>query len=107
MKNLYIKIFTITAIITTMIASCTKDFESINTDPTTVPGEQVDPSLLLSDVELTYTGSTDFSYETWRANLIYCSVMMQQLSSVNGYWVGDKSRRNDAYLSAYWERAYN
>ncbi|SMO55340.1 SusD/RagB family nutrient-binding outer membrane lipoprotein [Solitalea koreensis] len=107
MKKLYVKIFTITAIIMGVITSCTKDFQSVNTDPTTVPADEVDPSLLLSNVELTYTGSTDFSYETWRANLIYCSVMMQQLSSVNGYWVGDKSRRNDAYLSAYWEKSYS
>ncbi|UKJ07696.1 SusD/RagB family nutrient-binding outer membrane lipoprotein [Solitalea lacus] len=107
MKNIYKKILVLMTLSLVFSVSCTEDFESINTDPTGASGSDIDPNILLSNVELVYTGSTDFSYETWRANLIYCSTMMQQLSSVNSYWVGDKSRRNDGYLFAYWERAFN
>ncbi|AFD08713.1 SusD/RagB family nutrient-binding outer membrane lipoprotein [Solitalea canadensis] len=107
MKNIYRKLFFIVASITVVTASCTSDFVDLNTDPTGASGQTVDPNLILSNAQVTYTGSTDFSYETWRANLIYCSMMTQQLASVNGYWVGDKTRRNDAYLSAYWEKSYS
>jgi hypothetical protein len=55
---------------------------------------------------LAYTGSFDFSYETWRANLIYASTFLQQLSTVIGYWAGDKYLLNEAYTTAYWEKAY-
>jgi hypothetical protein len=87
-------------------SSCTKDFQDINTDPVSVNQEQYNPNYLLSTAQLTYTGSTDFAYETWRGNLIYASTMMQGLSSVIGYWAGDKYMLNEGYTAAYWEKAY-
>ena len=86
--------------------SCTKDFDELNTDPTAYSQANFDPNYLLTTAQLTYTGSTDFSYETWRINLIYCSTMMQQLSTVIGYWAGDKYQLTPWYTSAYWDVAY-
>ena len=106
MKRLFNK-FTILLVGFVLIAQgCTKDFTEINTDPTSAGPNTFDPNTLLTTSELVYTGSTDFAYETWRVNLIYCSVMMQHLANVNGYWVGDKSRDNIGYENAYFERAY-
>ena len=89
-----------------LISSCTKDFEEINTDPLSVNQEQYNPNYLLSTAQLNYTGSVDFAYETWRGNLIYSATMMQGMSSVIGYWAGDKYMLNEGYTAAYWEKAY-
>lgn len=89
-----------------LTSSCTKDFQEINTDPVSVGQDKYDPNYLLSTSQLTYTGSTDFAYETWRGNLIYASTMMQGLSSVISYWAGDKYMLNEGYTAAYWEKAY-
>jgi hypothetical protein len=85
---------------------CTKNFEEINTNPLTSSQANFDPNYLLTSAQLNYTGSTDFSYETWRANLIYASTMVQGLSTVVGYWAGDKYLLNAGYTAAYWEKAY-
>lgn len=87
--------------------SCTKNFEEINTDPTAASAEQFDPNFLLTTSQLRYTGSADFSYETWRAQLIYFSTMTQHFSAVLGYWAGDKYTWNRGYASSYFERAYD
>ncbi|MDB5029362.1 SusD/RagB family nutrient-binding outer membrane lipoprotein [Mucilaginibacter sp.] len=82
--------------------SCRKDFEKINTNPATYNQSTFDPNYLLTSAQLGYSGSTDFSYDTWRANLIYCSTMIQGLSTVIGYWAGDKYILNSGYTAAYW-----
>ena len=90
----------------TVMTGCTKKFVDINTDPSSYSQSNFNPNYLLTDAQLTYTGSIDFSYETWRANLIYCSTMMQGLSTVISYWAGDKYLLNEGYTGAYWEKAY-
>ena len=90
----------------TIMTGCTKKFVEINTNPASYSQSNFNPNYLLTDAQLTYTGSIDFSYETWRANLIYCSTMMQGLSTVIGYWAGDKYLLNEGYTGAYWEKAY-
>lgn len=87
--------------------SCTKNFVDINTNPLAYGSENFNPNFTLSTAQLTYTGSIDFAYETWRANLIYSGTMMQGLSTVISYWAGDKYLLNPLYTSAYWERAYD
>src|SRR6476620_9403008 len=102
----YIKVSSIILAGSLLIQGCTKDFPEINTDPLSSTSATYNPTYLLTASELTYTGSTDFSYETWRANLIYASTMNQGLSSVISYWVGDKYLLNSGYVGAYWEKAY-
>lgn len=106
MKNKFVKLLGLFSATTILYTSCTKDFDEINTDPTAYSPSNFDPNYLLSSAQLGYTGSFDFSYETWRANLIYASTMMQQLSTVVGYWAGDKYLLNADYTAAYWEKAY-
>lgn len=81
---------------------CRKSFEKINTNPATYNQDNFDLNYLLTSAQLGYSGSSDFSYDTWRANLIYCSTMMQGLSTVIGYWAGDKYILNAGYTAAYW-----
>ncbi len=88
------------------LAGCTKNFVEINTDPVNYGPTNFDPNFTFSTAQLTYTGSTDFAYETWRANLIYAGTMMQGMSTVVSYWAGDKYLLTPWYTSAYWERAY-
>ncbi len=107
MKRLLNKFTILLVGLMVMAQGCEKDFTSINTDPTSAGADKFDPNSLLTSAQLRYTGSTDFAYETWRTNLIYFSVMMQHLSNVNGYWVGDKSRNNPGYEASYFERAYD
>ncbi len=85
-----------------LAAGCTKNFKEINTNPTAYSQSNFDLNYNLTSAQLGYTGSADFSYDTWRANLIYCSTMMQGFSTVIGYWAGDKYFLNEGYAAAYW-----
>lgn len=107
MKNKFFKLSSLVLVLALMAQGCTKDFEEINTDPTAASADLYNPNYLLTRAQLGYTGSTDFAYETWRVNLIYCSTMMQHISNVNGYWVGDKTRNSLGYENAYFERCFD
>jgi hypothetical protein len=106
MRNKFIKGFTAFSLFIVLVSSCTKDFDDLNTDPTAYNPTNFEPNYLLTTSQLAYTGSFDFSYETWRGNLIYASTLMQQLSTVIGYWAGDKYLLNANYTAAYWQVAY-
>lgn len=99
------KIFKYSALIIAGVAistGCRKEFQKINTNPATYNQSTFDPNYLLTAAQLGYSGSADFSYDTWRANLIYCSTMIQGFSSVISYWAGDKYILNSGYTAAYW-----
>lgn len=107
MKNYVIHSLYMVVLTCFFTAGCTSDFDEINTDPTASPGNEFNPNYLLTTAQLAYTGSNDFAYDTWRANLIYSATMMQGMATVVSYWAGDKYQDNPAYTSAYWERAYD
>jgi hypothetical protein len=86
-------------------SSCTKNFEELNTDPNSVTVNNYPPVYHLTRSQLEYTGNSDFSYETWRVNIIYCGMMMQQLANASWY-AGDKYIQNDAWANAYFDVAY-
>ncbi|MEO8405923.1 MAG: hypothetical protein ABI480_15055, partial [Chitinophagaceae bacterium] len=106
MKNKCIKLVAVFSVIVVLYSSCTKKFDELNTDPTAYNPSNFEPNYLLTTAQLAYTGSFDFSYETWRGNLIYSSTLMQELSTVIGYWAGDKYLLNADYTAAYWQVAY-
>ncbi|RYF86767.1 MAG: SusD/RagB family nutrient-binding outer membrane lipoprotein [Chitinophagaceae bacterium] len=106
MKTKFIKTFLLAFTGIVLVTGCTKNFDKTNTNTAAYSQSSFDPNYLLTTSQLTYTGSTDFSYETWRGNLIYCSTFMQGLSTVVGYWAGDKYLLNEGYTSAYWQVAY-
>ncbi|WP_316841558.1 SusD/RagB family nutrient-binding outer membrane lipoprotein [Pedobacter gandavensis] len=101
MKKIF-KYSTMAIICLTLASSCRKDYDKINTDPSTYNPKTFNPNFLLTSAQLGYSGSVDLGYDTWRANLIYCSTMMQGLSSVINYWAGDKYNLNPGYTAAYW-----
>ncbi|HYF30767.1 MAG TPA: SusD/RagB family nutrient-binding outer membrane lipoprotein [Chitinophagaceae bacterium] len=105
MKRIYKYLAALTVIV--VMAGCTKKFEQLNTDPTKAGPESFNPNFLLTTSQLRYTGSADFSYETWRAQLIHFSTMIQHFSHLAGYWVGDKYTLNPDYNAAYFQRAYD
>ena len=88
-------------------SSCTKDFQTINTNPNAIPLSGINFASLFTNAEITTTGNSDGNaYEDWRGNLIYASCMIQQLSSTVGYWDGDKYFDNAGYLSSYWDQDF-
>ncbi|RVU00965.1 SusD/RagB family nutrient-binding outer membrane lipoprotein [Mucilaginibacter limnophilus] len=107
MKTKFIKHITLLSATLLLGAGCTKDFVERNTNPNSYNQTNFDPNYMLTSAELAYTGSTDFAYETWRGNLIYCSTFMQGFSSVVSYWAGDKYLLNEGYTAAYWEKSYS
>ena len=105
MKSLY-KSLLVPAAIGLSLVSCTRNFEELNTDPNSVTINNYNPSYNLTKAQLEYTGNSDFSYETWRVNIIYAGMMMQQLANASWY-AGDKYIQNDGWAASYFERAYN
>jgi hypothetical protein len=102
MKSIYKLVFVLAMV---NIAGCTKNFEEINTDPNSVAATSYVPAYNLTRAQLEYTGNHDFSYETWRVNIIYAGMMMQQLANASWY-AGDKYIQNDAWASAYFDVVY-
>ncbi|WP_191967850.1 SusD/RagB family nutrient-binding outer membrane lipoprotein [Rhizosphaericola mali] len=86
-----------------LFTNCTKNFESINTDPEHITSGSMDYNYLFTAAEM-YTAGSD--YEAWRNSMIYCSTMIQHLASTQDYWNGDKYTYNAAYNSAYWDRQF-
>lgn len=106
MNHKLFKLSSLVLILALMAQGCTKGFEEDRHRPHRGQWRPLNPNYLLTRAQLGYTGSTDFAYETWRCNLIYCSTMMQHIANVNGYWVGDKTRNSIGYENAYFERCF-
>ena len=97
MQNL-IKCLSVMSIL--ILGACTKDFDEINIDPTSV-------STLSSDALFTKAAldASGGEYEAWRNNLIYNTQFIQQFASLN--WAqGDKYELNEGYNSALWDASY-
>jgi hypothetical protein len=105
MKSLHKIILVLSLPALLLTPACTKSFEDLNTDKNKGSEGSVVPEYNFSRALLEYTGNSDYSYETWRVNIIYCSMMMQQLSNATWY-AGDKYLQNDGWASSYFERAY-
>src|SRR6201996_7947693 len=103
MKKKYIIYSSLLSVGLFLSTSCTKNFDKLNTDPTAFSASNFDPNYLLTTAQLDYTGSQDFSFDTWRADLIYCSDMIQGFATSIGYWEGDKYLPNPEYTAAYWQ----
>jgi len=82
-----------------IFGGCTKDFETINSNPN--EPDSIDPTLQLSFV---INSAASGRYEQWRGNLIYCSQWAQHLS---GPWDPDRyNTTNEDWLSAWWNSSY-
>src|SRR5215212_2220896 len=98
--KLNIKLLAVAAIGSMLLISCTKNFEKLNTDPNSVSVNNYPPVYNLTRAQLEFTGNSDFSYETWRVNIIYCGMMMQQLANASWY-AGDKYLQNAGWAASY------
>jgi hypothetical protein len=88
-----------------LLSGCTKKFEDINTDSNKVTADKYVPEYNLTRAQLEFTGNSDFSFEVWRVNIIYCGMMMQQLANTSWY-AGDKYMQNDGWAASYFDVAY-
>src|SRR5215471_5971414 len=105
MKKLLIYIGAVVAI---LAASCTKDFDKINTDPTQASGDQFDPSLLLPTAEVNYAGAI----QGYGGALLFQSMWVQTFANAEYptyYSNGDKyvaSGNVLTYAASIWNNAY-
>lgn len=107
MKKLILITGLIAAVVLMLSTGCDKNFVGINTDPEHLTAASMSYPTLFTSAELITSGNSDGNgYEDWRGNLIYCSTMIQHLSSTYGYWCGDKYTYNSGYASAYWDQNY-
>ena len=87
-------------IATISITSCTKEFEAVNTSPTSV--NDLSSDLLLTN---TIVGVSGGEYEAWRTNLIYNSQFIQHFASTS--WdQGNRYRYDEGYNSSLWDSYY-
>src|ERR1700759_475382 len=91
-------IYFIIAAFTIMVASCKKDLTKANTNPDQVIASEYDPNLLLTTVELSYTGSTNFGGSVWGTKWAAVSMFMQHCASWDGFYYGDKYLNNQGAM---------
>ena len=79
----------ITLLFAGTLVSCTKNYSTINQNPTSPSAVPLD--YLFGQVQLQFAGSAgDPGYTEWRANLIYCMPQIQQMASLGSFYSGDK-----------------
>lgn len=106
MKMMKIKLLALAVVVLTTATNCDDGLKEINVNPIATTGQYFDPNYLLSTAQFRYSGSTDFSYETWRSQLIHFSTMTQHLATTIPYWAGDKYTLNEGYQASYFDIAY-
>lgn len=88
----------------TFMASCTKNFEAINTDPNKTTGNLINPNYFLSQSQITFS-------QTGYDQLLFQSEWMQSLASTFSYYYnGDKyvfGGAGSGYFSYPWNRTYS
>jgi len=89
-------------------ASCKKDLLKVNTNPTGVSPSDYNTNFTLSDVQMMYTGSTDYASEVWQTEWGNVAGYIQQTASVNtSFYSGDKYLFSPVNVGQYFYEAYN
>lgn len=105
MKHIHLIIVFLTAGI--LLTGCSKNFQSINTDPEHLTGAVMNYAYLFTAAELFTAGNSDGNaYEDERTTMGYAACMIQHLSSTSIFYPGDKYTYNASDNSAYWEQNY-
>lgn len=100
-----IRKISIIAFISVLFASCTKDFQSINTSPN-VPAA-VPNDYLLAESMVQLAGSHNPDSKSWRNNFGYTACLVQQMSSTDiSFYGGSFYTSTQNSFSAYFEDAY-
>jgi hypothetical protein len=103
-KNIYLIIaaFTIVA-----AASCKKELTNVNTNPDAIPAAKYNPNLLLTTVQLMYTGSTSFGGSAWATKWGAAACFIQHTASTNpGFYYGDKYLNNIGAMGEMFQESY-
>ena len=97
----------LTIFVATVLTSCDKNFEEINTDPTQLTNQNMQYKYLFTSAQLYTAGNADgYSAGIWESSMSYASTMIQQFSSTSGFWYGDKYIYNETYNSSFWRYQY-
>ncbi|MBS1502771.1 MAG: SusD/RagB family nutrient-binding outer membrane lipoprotein [Bacteroidetes bacterium] len=88
-------------------ASCKKDLTNANIDPTKSTPQAYNPNFLLTEVQLMYTGSTDFGAENWYDEWGEIAEFVQHTASTNtAFYSGDKYLNNVGGFGVYFDHSY-
>jgi len=102
MKKRYI--FSLLVAGATLMGSCTKNFEEINTNPDKTTGELINPNYFISQSQITFS-------QTGYDQLLFQAGWVQSLASTfNYYGNGDKyifASAGTGYFTYTWNRAYS
>jgi hypothetical protein len=103
-KSIY---FIIIAFIILAASSCKKDLADANTNPNQITAEKYDPNLLLTTVQLAYTGSTNFGGSAWATKWGAVGCFIQHSASTNpGFYYGDKYLNNIGAMGEMFQDSY-
>lgn len=95
------------AVIAIAAASCKKDLTNANTNPDQITAGDYDPNLLLTTVQLMYTGSTNFGGSAWATKWGGVGCFMQHIASTNpGFYYGDKYLNNIGAMGEMFQDSY-
>ncbi len=97
----------IAGFITVSIVSCKKDLTAVNTNPDAITAAKYDPNLLLTTVQLMYTGSTSFGGSAWATKWGGVACFIQHTTSTNaGFYYGDKYLNNIGAMGEMFQDSY-
>lgn len=86
------------------ITACTKDFDELNTNPSSLAVDKFNPNYLLTSAQLAFSGSSDRAFDTWRSNIQNTSSFMQHFASIGAVadHPGDKYIYVEDYNASVW-----
>jgi hypothetical protein len=99
-KNMSMKFKTIYLIVTAVLiiiaaGSCKKELTQANTNPDQITASTVNPNLLLTTVQLAYTGAPTEGGSVWATKWGAVGMFVQHTASTNsGFYYGDKYLNN-------------
>lgn len=103
-KSIYLILI---AFIILVIASCKKDLTNANTNPNQITGAKYDPNLLLTTVQLAYSGPTYFGGSAWATKWGGAACFIQHTASTNpGFYYGDKYLNSIGAMGEMFQDSY-
>ncbi len=104
LKNIYLLT---TAFLMVMAVACKKELATTNTNPNAITGDAYNPNLLLTTVQLNYTGSTNFGGSAWATKWGAAACFIQHTASTNaGFYYGDKYLNNIGAMGEMFQDSY-
>lgn len=103
-KSIYLIII---AFIILFAGSCKKDLTNANTNPNQITGANYNPNLLLTSVQLAYSGPNYFGGSAWATKWGAVGCFIQHTASTNpGFYYGDKYLNNIGAMGEMFQDSY-